>query len=242
MVTPPTRRLGGGAQTHEGRPSETEARRNPSTGAAIVMNFNRGLLALGAITLLASVFVAFTPLANVLGNRLAIAEALAPADAIVVLGSGISTEGELSRPSLKRTIRGIELFQLGYSPVLLLLGPARFEGYPSEAEVRRRLARTMGLDPGGIMTEANGLTTRDEARLSRERLFPLGIETVLLVTEGQHLIRAVRLFENQGFQVYPAPANDYSTQPTGPRGRIALMKRILEEQAARIYYRLAGYL
>ena len=242
MVTPPTRRLGGGAQNHEGSPNTTQSRECPSTASHIFMNFDRGLLALGTVTLLASVFVAFTPLANVLGNRLAISEQLAPAEAIVVLGAGISTEGELSRPSLKRTIRGIELFQLGYSPVLLLLGPARFEGYPSEAEIRRRLARTMGLDPGGVMTEANGLNTRDEARLSRERLFPLGIETILLVTEGQHLIRAVRLFENEGFQVYPAPADDYSIQPTGPGGRIALMKRILEEQAARIYYRLAGYL
>ena len=207
------------------------------------MNFNRGLRTLGAITLLASLFVAFTPLANVLGHRMAIRETLAPAGAIVVLGAGMSPEGELSLPSLKRAVRGIELYKLGYSPILFLLGPARFEGYPSEAEVRRRLARTMGLDPGDIMTEENGLNTRDEARLSRERLLPLGIETILLVTEGQHLIRAVRLFENEGFlHVYPAPADDYSTNPPGPGGRIALMKRILEEQAARIYYRLAGYL
>ena len=206
------------------------------------MNFNRGFRALGAGTLVAFVFVAFTPLANVLGNRLALPEDLNPADAIVVLGAGMDPDGELNRPSLKRTVRGIELYQLGYSPLLFLLGPARNEGSPSEAEVRRRLARTMGMNPDQLLTEENGLNTREEARLSQERLFPLGIESILLVTEGQHLIRAVELFENEGFQVYPAPANDYSTQPEGPGGRIALMKRILEEQAARIYYRLAGYL
>jgi uncharacterized SAM-binding protein YcdF (DUF218 family) len=206
------------------------------------MNCNRGFRALGAVTLLAFAFIAFTPLANILGNHLALPEDLGPADAIVVLGAGMGPAGELSRPSLKRTVRGIELYQLDYSPLLFLLGPAWNEGYPSEAEVRWRLARTMGMDPEHLLTEENGLNTREEARLSRERLFSLGVENILLVTEGQHLIRAVELFENEGFQVYPAPANDYATQPVGPGGRIGLMKRILEEQAARIYYRLAGYL
>ncbi len=242
MVTPRIRRPDGGVQSHEGRAKGIKSRQHPTTATGVVLNLNRGFRALGAVTLLVSVFVAFTPLANVLGSRLAPPEELAPADAIVVLGGGLGPEVELSRPSLKRAVRGIELYQLGYSPLLVLLGPSRYEGYPSEAQVRWRLARTMGVDPDHLLTEENGLNTREEARLSRERLLPLGIESILLVTEGQHLIRAVELFENEGFQVYAVPANDYSTQPAGPGGRIALMKRILEEQAARIYYRLAGYL
>ncbi len=206
------------------------------------MNLNRGFQVLGAITLAVVIFVAFTPLANVLGNRLAPAEELAPAGAIVVLGAGQYSEGRLNRPSLARAVRGIELYQLGYSQLLVLLGPARWEGYPSEAVVRWRLARTMRVDPDNLIVEENGLNTREEARLSRDRLRPLGIETILLVTEGQHLIRAVELFENVGFDVYPVPANDYSTGSSGPIGRIILMQRILQEQAARIYYRIAGYL
>ncbi len=206
------------------------------------MNVNRGLQALGTITLVAFLFVAFTPLSNVLGTSLAMPEALAPADAIVVLGAGMYPEGELSRQSLRRLVRGIRLYHLGYSPLLFLLGPGGVRDYPTEAEIRLQLARTMRVDPDHILTEENALTTREEARLSRERLLPLGTESILLVTDEQHLIRATRLFENEGFRVHPAPAADYATQPSAPGARLSLMKRILEEQAARLYYQIAGYL
>jgi len=206
------------------------------------MNLNRGLWALGATTLLVSGLVAFTPLANVASQWLAPPEILGPADAIVVLGAGIYPEGELSRPSLKRAVRGIELYQLGYSKLLVLLGPVQYEGYPSEAAIRSRLARTMMVETSDIVIEAGGLTTREEASLTAGRLMPLGIRSILIVSESQHLRRAMELFEDQGFEVFPAPADDYSNQPAGPGGRIALMKRVLEEQAARIYYRAAGYL
>ena len=206
------------------------------------MNLNRLLQAIGTVTLAAFVVVAFTPLANVLANQLRIPPEVVPVDAIVVLGAGMYPEGELNRPSLKRAVRGIELYQLGYAPLLVLLGPGRYEAYSSEAEVRSLLARTMQVHPDDIVVEDGGLTTREEAALTRQRLEPLRVQTILLVTESQHLIRAKPLFENVGFEVFAAPADDYTLQPGGARGRLALMKRILEEQAARIYYKTAGYL
>ena len=206
------------------------------------MNLNRLFEAIGTVTLATLVFVAYTPLASVLANQLRLPPGLAPADAIVVLGAGMYPEGELSRPSLKRAVRGIELYQLGYAPLLVLLGPRRSEAYSSEAEVRSLLARTMEVHPDNIVVEDGGLTTREEAILTRQRLEPLGVRSILLVTESQHLIRAKPLFENVGFEVFAAPANDYALQPGGPGGRLVLMKRIAEEQAARIYYRIAGYL
>ncbi len=206
------------------------------------MNVNRLLEALGLTAIAGFLFVAYTPLPNVLGRQLAVPEEMAPSDAIVVLGAGLSADGKLSQPSLARAVRGIELHQLGYAPLLVLLGPASQEGYASEAEVRWRLARTMQVDPADIIVEARGLTTRQEAALMGETLTSRGIHQILLVTETQHLIRAKQLFENAGFRVFAASADSYSVQPQGPWGRIQLMKRIMEEQMARIYYRTAGYL
>jgi uncharacterized SAM-binding protein YcdF (DUF218 family) len=123
-----------------------------------------------------------------------------------------------------------------------MLGPERLEGIPSEATVRRRLAETRGIDPGAIMTEEGGLNTRGEAQVSGDRLASMGVDSVLLVTETQHLIRAKPLFDNAGFEVFPVPANDYSLEPGSPGARIEMMMRILQEQLARIYYRAAGYL
>ena len=206
------------------------------------MNANRLLEALGAAAIAGFLLIAYTPLPNVLGHQLAVPEEMAPSDAIVVLGAGMSADGKLSQPSLARAVRGIELHQLGYAPFLVLLGPARQEGYASEAEVRWRLARTMRVDPSDIIVEPRGLTTRDEARLLGETLSRRGIRQILLVTETQHLIRSKQLFENAGFRVFAASADSYSINPRGAWGRIQLMKRIMEEQMARIYYRAAGYL
>ncbi len=206
------------------------------------MNANRLLEALGTAAIAGFLLIAYTPLPNVLGHQLAVPEEIASSDAIVVLGAGMSADGKLSQPSLARAVRGIELHQLGYAPLLVLLGPARQEGYASEAAVRWRLARTMRVDPADIILEPRGLNTREEATFVEESLTPRGVRQILLVTESQHMIRAKQLFENAGFEVFPASADDYSIDPGGPWGRIRLMKRIMEEQMARIYYRAAGYL
>jgi len=206
------------------------------------MSVNRVLQILGGLALGGYLLVAFTPLANVIGVRLAQAEELRPADAVVVLGGGQYKDGGLGRASLRRTIRGIEIFNQGYAPRILMLGPQQHEGQPSEAVVRARMAETMGIDPDAILTEENGLNTRGEAQVARERLAPQEVNSVLLVTDAQHLIRAKTLFENVGFEVFPVPATDYSLESNSPGSRIEMMMRILQEQLARIYYRAAGYL
>ncbi len=143
------------------------------------MNANRLLEALGAAAIAGFLLIAYTPLPNVLGHQLAVPDEMAPSDAIVVLGAGMSADGKLSQPSLARAVRGIELHQLGYAPLLVLLGPARQEGYASEAEVRWRLARTMRVDPADIILEPRGLNTREEAMFVDESLTPRGVISLL---------------------------------------------------------------
>jgi uncharacterized SAM-binding protein YcdF (DUF218 family) len=206
------------------------------------MSVNRILQIIGGIAVASFLLVAFTPLVTVIGSRVTVTENLTQADAIVVLGGGQYADGELGRASLRRAVTGLEVFKQGYAPRILMLGPDQREGYRSEAVVRRQLAETMGIDPDAIMTEEGGQNTRGEAQVAWDRLEPLGITTILLVTETQHLIRAKPLFENVGFEVFPVPANHYSMLPDRPEERIELMMRIVQEQMARIYYRAAGYL
>jgi uncharacterized SAM-binding protein YcdF (DUF218 family) len=211
------------------------------------MPVDRLLQLVGALTLAAVLLTAFTPMVNVVGAGLAGATVtmdadIPAADAIVVLGAGIVPEGELTESSLKRTVRGIEILNRGLAPRIVFLGPHDIDGYGSEAEVRSRLARTLGVRPEAIILDEDGKDTRGEAIATRERLRGRGVRSIILVTETQHLIRAKPLFESAGFEVFPAPADHYSIRPDSPAGRMQMMKRILEEQAARIYYHLAGYL
>lgn len=53
--------------------------------------------------------------------------------------------------------------------------------------------------------ETRSLSTHENAKFSAEILLPLGRDTILLVTHSYHMKRSVRLFEQAGFNVLPAP-------------------------------------
>jgi uncharacterized SAM-binding protein YcdF (DUF218 family) len=178
---------------------------------------------------------AFTPLAERLHGGFA-ASALPHADAIVVLGSGVMAEGELTDNSLRRTIEGIRLFRRGLAPRLMLLGPEH--GGAVEAEVRARYAADLGVPGDAVIVDAGGESTRDEARLARARLGSGG--KVLLVTGVHHIARARRVFEREGLVVAAAPVLEESLRPERPQARLALARAMGQEAIARAYYRLAG--
>lgn len=192
---------------------------------------------MGALGLAAFGLLAFTPLAAVLHGGLSANPALPRADAIVVLGSGVMPEGELTDNSLRRTIQGIRLFRQGLAPRIVLLGP-EYHG-AVEAEVRARYAADLGVPAEALVVERGGDSTRDEARrvlarLGRERA------TVILVTGLHHMPRARRVFEREGLAVAPSPVIEESLRPERPQARLALARAVVQEAVARTYYRLAG--
>ena len=193
------------------------------------------LLGAGALALFA--LVAFTPVANLLGETLFVPGVVAAADAVVVLAGGGSRQGVLSSVSLRRAVHGIALHQEGWAPLLVFSGGGRGEG-----GARAALARRLKVPAETILTVASGHTTRDEASQMARLLQPRGVRRILLVTDAQHMARAQALFERVGFQVLPAPALDGSGSAERPRGRLDLFYRTLQELVALQYYRLAGYL
>ncbi|HEV8675921.1 MAG TPA: YdcF family protein [Methylomirabilota bacterium] len=199
------------------------------------------LRALGVAGLALFVIVAFTPLPNVVGARLGSPPALAPADAIVVLGSGTESDGTLANTSLRRTVHAIRLYQRGLAPLLFFLGARRPGAQTGEAEVRAALARELAVPATAILTEEPAWTTREEASRAQARLAPRGVRTILLVSEARHLVRARPVFERAGFRVLTAPA-DGAPLETQPEARLWLTRELLAELVARTYYRLAGYL
>lgn len=205
------------------------------------MSFNGVLRTIGTIATVLLVAFAFTPLPASLAARSVVDDRIEAADAIVVLGAYAYPEGRLSDASLRRAIRGITLKRMGLAPLLVFSGTVPDGGSRSEAELRAELAVSLGVEPNAVLTDATGLTTRGEADVMRRRLAPLGVERILLVSDGLHLVRAKPVFESAGFEVYPAAADDFSLLPDGPIARLALMQRLLEEQLARIYYRAAGF-
>jgi len=193
---------------------------------------------LGALAVATLVVSGFTPAPNLVGEWLAAPPSVARADAIVVLGAGgaVWGDGMLGNLSMRRALRGIVLQREGLAPLLV------FSGSDAEVDQRSRLARELGVMPVRILAGGGSNTTRDEATRLRALLSPRGVRKVLLVTDSHHMIRARRLFERAGFDVFAAPADDVSTTAQTPEERLQLARAICGEVLARLYYRIAGYL
>ena len=160
--------------------------------------------------------------------------------AIVVLGGGLYPDGSLNDASLRRAMRGIILYKMGAAPLLVLLGEPH-HGHV-ESEVRVKLAQDLGIPAGNLLTASTAHTTHEEALAVQNLLRPKGVRTILLVTDLSHMIRAQKVFERVGFEVFPAPTGDHPDPSGAPEDRLALMRSLAGEFCARVLYRLAGHL
>lgn len=142
--------------------------------------------------------------------RIPAAEAPA-ADAIVVLSGGrVVAPGparvsEWSDPD--RFFGGLELFQAGKAPLLILTGgwsPSEPTA-PLEGDVSAVWAKAFGVPEDRVVTTGPVVNTLEEARavatLAGSRSPPL--RRILLVTSAFHMPRAARLFQSAGFEVIP---------------------------------------
>lgn len=195
---------------------------------------------LGCVGVVLFLITAFSPLPNLLSRWLGTPSRLEPAGAIVVLGAGVEPDGVLSDTSMRRAVAGMVLYRKGLAPILLFSGPSRAEG-PPEAEVRAELAGALGISPEAVLTEGDAQTTREEAVKAGALLRERGVRRILLVTSTHHMARAQRLFEKGGFEVLAAPSDEVSSEASNPEGRLRLMRRMLQELLARVYYGVAGY-
>src|SRR5262245_47276875 len=157
------------------------------------ITWERSVRYLGVFTLGAFFITAMTPLSNAIGSRLAVvSDPLQPADAIVVLGSGMLRNGTLDTESMRRAIAGIPFYKRGLAPILVLSGTGRPGGpEPTEAAARAKLAETMGIPPGSIVKEETAHTTFEESIHIYSTLRPRGADRILLVTDSLHMRRAV---------------------------------------------------
>ncbi len=205
------------------------------------MMWGRVCRLLGLTGILFFLLVAYTPLSNVVARRLAVPSRPGPAQAVVVLGAGLQSEGVLSQASFRSAFAGILLCREGLAPIIVFTGPA-FQYEEPEALLRAEMARRLGLKADAILTDTTARTTREEASRTSALLHPREVRRILLVTDSLHMVRARRLFERAGLQVLPVAADEFSLEAGSPEGRLELTRRILQEAFGIMYYRAAGYI
>ncbi|MGZ5181456.1 MAG: YdcF family protein [Ramlibacter sp.] len=140
-------------------------------------------------------------------------ERLATVQAIVVLGGGVERDApEYGQPqpgaaALVRLRYGAWLAHRTGKPLAFAggIGWASVDGgIAPEGEVARRvLAQDFGVVPRWV--DGDSRDTRENALRTRQLLAPAHVDRIALVTHAWHMPRAVREFEQAGFDVVAAP-------------------------------------
>lgn len=131
------------------------------------------------------------------------------ADAIVVLGGGVSPAGHGDLyPNLEsgadRVWHAARLFHASKAPLILLTGGSNPEhSATSEAEAMAQFIQDLGVSPEAILLERRSRNTTENVKHSAEILAERGINRILLVTSAYHMPRAKTLFEAQGLEILP---------------------------------------
>ncbi len=134
---------------------------------------------------------------------------------VVVLGGGTEAQ-QLPRqmPEIgaagDRVTYALKLYQDGVAERLLLSGGNISwlgAGTSSGAQEMAILLEMMGVPAEKMLLQEKSRNTYEDALYCAEMLSEMGIQEIVLVTSASHMPRSLALFEKQGLQVIPAPAD-----------------------------------
>ena len=140
----------------------------------------------------------------------------------IVLGGGVRNYETEEVDALSLNDAGERIVALGdlarrYPSARIVFSGGRdfFDpGGEAEADLIRRYAETLGVDPSRITVENRSRSTYENAIFTRELVRPGEGETWLLVTSAWHMPRAVGCFRQAGFPVVAYPVD---FRAIGPR-------------------------
>ena len=125
-------------------------------------------------------------------------------DCILVLGAGVRSDGSLSAMLEDRLRRGVELFELGAAPKLLMSGDHGREGY-DEVDAMKTYAVGEGIPAEDVFMDHAGFSTYESMYRAKE-IFQA--KRIIIVTQEYHLYRAIYIAESLGLEAYGV-SSDY---------------------------------
>lgn len=127
------------------------------------------------------------------------------ADAIVVLGAA-QYNGRPSPVLKARLDHAYNLFEAGFASAIITTGGFGPDPNFSEAHVSTQYLVQRGIKPDHIVTEQGSGSTVDSIRAAAGLMQAKGWRSALVVSDGFHLYRLKRIFEDNGVQAYTSPA------------------------------------
>jgi uncharacterized SAM-binding protein YcdF (DUF218 family) len=128
------------------------------------------------------------------------------ADAIVVLGAA-QYNGRPSPVLKARLDHANDLYQHQYAHAIITTGSYGPDPNFSEAHVSTKYLVEHGVDVATIITEQGSGSTHDSIKAAAGLMHAKGWKTALVVSDGFHLFRLKKMFEDEGIHAYTSPAN-----------------------------------
>ena len=131
-------------------------------------------------------------------------------DCILVLGCLVRSEGNPSDMLADRLRRGVELYQAGAAPKLLMTGDHGRTNY-DEVNTMKQYAMDEGIPSSDIFMDHAGFSTYESLYRARD-IFQA--KKILIVTQEYHLYRALYVAKALGLEAYGVSADyrNYSGQ------------------------------
>ena len=138
------------------------------------------------------------------------AAALTDVDCILVLGCLVKSDGVPSDMLHDRLQRGVELYDLGAAPKILMTGDHGRDDY-DEVDAMKRFAVEAGVPSENVFMDHAGFSTYESMYRARD-IFKA--KKILIVTQEYHLYRAIYIAESLGLEAYGVAADyrSYSGQ------------------------------
>jgi len=129
------------------------------------------------------------------------------ADAIVVMGAA-QYNGRPSPVLKARLDHAYNLFKKGYANAIITTGSFGPDPHFSEAHVGTQYLIQRGIDARYIITEQGGGTTFESIRAAAGLMQAKRWKSAVVVSDGFHLFRLKRVFEDNGMTAYTTPVPD----------------------------------
>ncbi len=138
------------------------------------------------------------------------ADKLADVDCIIVLGCLVKSDGTPSDMLADRLRRGVELYESGAAPKLLMSGDHGQIEY-DEVSAMKSYATESGIPSSDVFCDHAGFSTYESLYRAKE-IF--GADKIIIVTQEYHLYRALYIAERLGIEAYGVAADyrSYSGQ------------------------------
>jgi len=124
-------------------------------------------------------------------------------DCILVLGCGVREDGTPSDMLCDRLTRGVELYEMGAAPKLLMSGDHGRQEY-NEVAVMKQFAIDAEIPSDDVFMDHAGFSTYESIYRAKE---VFQADKILIVTQKYHLYRAIHIADRLGVEAYGVDAD-----------------------------------